>query len=61
MELKDFQDLPDNVKNYIHALERSNTLLSVEVEQLQEKLKLAKFRKFGRSSEKIDPTQKKKG
>ena len=49
IELKD-RELPGDILNYIHTLE-------YEVESLQEKLQLALFKKYGRSSEKIDPSQ----
>lgn len=44
------RDLPGDVKNYINTLE-------FEIEILKEKLKLALFRKYGRSSEKINSDQ----
>ena len=38
-------------------LETKTVLLQEEIEELQKKLQLALFRKYGRSSEKIDPSQ----
>ncbi|MCK5736299.1 MAG: IS66 family transposase [Spirochaetaceae bacterium] len=63
--------MPKNTQKYIRSLEsKSNRLesrnrilekskihLERKVDQLQEKLRLALYRKFGRSSEKIDPNQ----
>jgi transposase len=51
MEQAEIQALPQNVQNYIQSLE-------TKVESLTEELRLALLRKFGRSSEKIDPSQK---
>jgi len=70
VELKD-RGIPGDIKNYISDLETVNNSLKVkstsleneaiilkeEIEELQNKLQLALFKKFGRSSEKIDPTQ----
>ena len=51
------RELPDDVQNYITSLRDENTSLKTENVTLREKLRLALFRKFGRSSEKIDPLQ----
>jgi len=65
------RELPEELQQYIHSLadeisdlrgENSslsdkNTSLEAEIENLREKLRLALFRRFGRSSEKIDPNQ----
>ena len=58
------RDLPEELQQYIHslvdentALSNKNTNLEEENEELCEKLRLALFRRFGRSSEKIDPNQ----
>ncbi|RLD31657.1 MAG: IS66 family transposase [Bacteroidetes bacterium] len=70
VELKD-RGIPGDIKNYISDLETVNNSLKVkstsleneaiilkeEIEDLQAKLHLALFKKYGRSSEKIDPTQ----
>jgi transposase len=50
MDQETLDALPDDAKKYIQSLES-------KVDQLQEKLKLALLRKFGRSSEKLDPNQ----
>lgn len=51
MEQDELQALPEHVRNYIQSLEN-------KVDSLTEELRLALLRKFGRSSEKIDPDQK---
>jgi len=51
VEQDEIQALPENVQNYIRSLEN-------KVDSLTEELRLALLRKFGRSSEKIDPSQK---
>lgn len=63
VELKD-RKLPGDIINYISDLELANNSLKIktilqkeEIEDLQNKLQLALFKKYGRSSEKIDPTQ----
>ena len=63
MVLED-RGVPEDIINYIANLETVNSTLkgktvSLEekVEELQYKLQLALLRKFGRSSEKIDPSQ----
>jgi transposase len=70
VELKD-RRIPGDIKNYISDLETVNNSLKVKstsleneaiilkekIEDLQAKLHLALFKKYGRSSEKIDPTQ----
>lgn len=45
------RELPTEAQDYIHSLE-------AKVASLTEELRLALFRKYGRSSEKIDPDQK---
>ena len=42
--------MPENAQKYIRSLEDENDIL-------REKLRLALFQRFGRSSEKIDPNQ----
>ena len=56
VELKD-RELPGDIINYISNLETDINSLKVEIENLEEKLQLALFKKYGRSSEKIDPSQ----
>jgi transposase len=58
------RELPGDIINYISNLETDNNslkiksvLLKEEIEDLQNKLQLALFKKYGRSSEKIDSTQ----
>jgi transposase len=51
MKLAEIQASPQNAQDYIHSLE-------MKIESLTEELRLALLRKFGRSSEKIDPSQK---
>jgi transposase len=50
VEREELQALPEHVQQYIHSLEN-------KVDSLTEELRLALHRKFGRSSEKIDPSQ----
>ena len=66
-----YREIPGNVKNYINtltdkndiltnknnALSNKNNTLELEIEILKEKLKLALFRKYGRSSEKDNSDQ----
>ncbi len=70
VKLKD-RELPGDIINYISDLETDNNSLHIKsvslenetiilketIENLQAKLQLALFRKYGRSSEKIDPLQ----
>jgi len=58
MDSDQLQELPENVQKYIKSLEKQLTSKTEENEYLQEKLKEALRRKFGRSTEKIDPNQK---
>jgi hypothetical protein len=51
VEREELQALPEHVQQYIHSLEN-------KVDSLTEELRLALHRKFGRSIEKIDPSQK---
>ncbi len=65
------RELPGDIENYISNLELANNDLETdnnslkiknvsleeEIEELQKKLQLALFKKYGRSSEKIDLTQ----
>ncbi len=58
------RELPGDIINYISDLETDNNTLKVktvsleeEIEELQNKLRLALFKKFGISSEKIDLSQ----
>ncbi len=51
------KSLPEDVLKYINTLENKNTALKETIEYLLEKLKLALFRKYGKSSEKDDPDQ----
>jgi len=51
MELADIEASPQDAQDYIQSLE-------MKIESLTEELRLAILRKFGRSSEKIDPSQK---
>ena len=58
------RELPGEVQNYISTLEEKNNSLECQnttleelIEQLEEKLRLALFRKFSRSSEKLDTSQ----
>jgi transposase len=46
----EIRQLPENAQKYIRSLEDENDIL-------REKLRLALYRKFGRSSEKLDPNQ----
>ena len=50
MNEEELKSLPEGVLKYIKSLEQKN-------EYLLEKLKLALFRKYGKSSEKDDPDQ----
>jgi hypothetical protein len=66
------RELPDEVQDYIRTLENMNQslekktlnlekskgVLEQKIDQLTEELRLALFRRYGRSSEKIDPNQK---
>jgi transposase len=51
------RELPEDVQKYIHSLEKSNEDLEHKIDHLKEELRLALLRKFGRSSEKLDPNQ----
>ena len=50
MVATEIRQLPENAQKYIRSLEDENDIL-------REKLRLALYRKFGRSSEKLDPNQ----
>ena len=50
MVATEIRHLPENAQKYIRSLEIENNIL-------REKLRLALFQRFGRSSEKIDPNQ----
>ena len=48
--MMEIRQLPENAQKYIRSLEDENDIL-------REKLRLALYWKFGRSSEKLDPNQ----
>ena len=49
--------IPKELQEYFHSLLSENKSLSAENDLLREKLRLALYHRFGRSSEKIDPSQ----
>ncbi len=53
----DVNVLPNDIKEYIQSLEENNQDLNSENEILREKLRLALYQKYGKSSEKISPSQ----
>lgn len=57
MELAEIQKSPERALELIQNLTGQVEKKETRIEQLQEELKLALLRKFGRSSEKLDPSQ----
>ena len=57
MVATEIRHLPKNVQKYIRSLEVKTHRQDQVIEILREKLLLALYRKFGRSSEKLDPNQ----
>ena len=58
------RELPEDVQQYIQTLEKKNLnlekskgVLKKKIDRLTEELRLALYRKFGRNSEKLDPSQ----
>jgi transposase len=49
--------LPDGIQEYIQSLENRNESLESKVDYLTEQLRLVLFKKYGRSSEKLDVSQ----
>lgn len=57
MDLAEIQKSPEKALELIRQLTSAVEKRDSEIEQLQEELRLALYRKFGRSSEKSDPSQ----
>jgi transposase len=49
--------IPEELQEYFQSLVSENKSLSAQIDLLREKLRLALYHRFGRSSEKIDPSQ----
>jgi transposase len=57
LDQKDLKTLPESVQTHIQSLEHELSEKKLENEQLREELRLAIYRKYGRSSEKQDDSQ----
>ena len=54
---EELESLPQSVQDHLRSLEVKIASQDNKIEILQEKLRLALYRKFGRTSEKLDPSQ----
>jgi transposase len=54
---EELKALPQKIQDHLKSLEKENAFLGDRIETLEEKLRLALYRKFGRTSEKLDPSQ----